>query len=116
MNVSFNNRVITEVYKKESGPRQEVKNGWATPGQKNNLKGLKVLVDAMVGEISIPAGSTAYVKEETLHTAAWASKSLKSENLTESFMLLPTQEIEYIDVLPLEKDAPKRTPVTYTIE
>lgn len=95
---SFSNKLIVEVYQRESAPRAEIRNGWATVGQKNTLKGLTVLVSANLSDGTyIPRGSVAYIKEETLHTAAWAAKNLKSDTVSGEFIVVPLSEVEYID-------------------
>ena len=90
-------KLIVEAYI-PTGLKAEVKSGWATLEQKNNLKGLKVLIQAHLSDGTIiPPGSTAYIKEELLHTQPWAKNKLKSDTLTGEFIIVSTNEIEYID-------------------
>ena len=95
MTFSLNNRVILEQYTK-SGLKSEVKNGIATPGQKDGIKGLLVLVDAYLPDgRRIPKGSTAYIREEILHTHAWASKPLTCDTIPGKFMPVDVTYIEF---------------------
>jgi len=92
---SFNNKLILEAYK-HTEIRPEGNKGCV--GQKNNLKGLKVLMQANLSDGTIvPAGSTAYLKEESLHTAPWAKNKLKSDTIKEEFILVTMGEVEYIE-------------------
>jgi hypothetical protein len=96
MTFSLNNRLVLEAYVKD-GLRAKVQNGIATPGQRDGLKGLRVLVGTVLADgRHIPKGSTAYIREETLHNAAWAAKLLTCDFLTEKFILANLQDIELI--------------------
>jgi hypothetical protein len=93
---SFNNKLILEAYA-HTDVKAEVKHGWATPNQKTVLKGLKLLVQMTLSDgTHIPAGSTAYLKEESLHTQQWAKNKLKSDTLPGEFILVTMNEVEYI--------------------
>lgn len=93
---SFNNKLILESYK-HTEIRPEGNKGWIQAGQKNNLKGLKVLVQAILsdGTIVLP-GSTAYLKEESLHSAQWAKNKLKCNTISQEFILVTMAEVEYV--------------------
>lgn len=97
---SLNNRLVLEQYIKE-GLKAKVSGGIATPGQRDGLKGLKVLMTAVLtlpyGEQRIPAGSIAYIREEVLHTHPWASKPLTCDKLSEKFMLVDLTYVEFIE-------------------
>lgn len=94
---SLNNRLIVEAYKKEA-LRGEVKNGFAFVGQKLTLKGLKVLVDAKLNDGTIIIkGSTAYVKEESLHTQAWAQKTMEASYFQEPFLIIDLNHVEFVE-------------------
>lgn len=94
---SFNNRLIVEAYKAEGGLRSEIRNGFATVSQKNNLKGLKVLISASLSDGTyVPAGSTAYIKEELLSTQPWAKNILQSDTLKTQFITVALSDVEYI--------------------
>lgn len=94
---TFNNKLIVEAYK-HAELKAEIKNGWAMASQKNNLKGLKVLIRAVLSDGTIvPAGSTAFIKEESLHTQVWAKNKIKSDTLPGEFILVTMNEVEYID-------------------
>jgi hypothetical protein len=107
MTFSLNNRLILEQYVKE-GLKSEVRGGIATPGQANGLKGLKVLIHAVLtlpdGPREIPVGSTAYIKEEILYNAAWAAKPLTCNTLPGKFMIVDLCHIEFFDI-PYERPA-----------
>ena len=93
---SFNNKLILEAYR-QTEIRAEGNKGWIQAGQKNNLKGLKVLVQATLpnGE-TIPAGSKAWIKEDFLHTQPWAKDIRKCETLPGEFILVTMNEVEFI--------------------
>lgn len=94
---SINNRVIVEQYIKEA-LKAKVQGGIATPGQRDGLKGLKVLVDAKLSDGTIiPKNSVVYVKEEALHSHPWAVKPLTCDKISERFMILESSYIEFID-------------------
>lgn len=93
--VSFGGKLVLEAYK-HTEVKAEIRSGWATAGQKNSLKGLKLLVDACFQDQRIPAGSTAWLKEELLHTQPWAKNKLKCDTLSGEFILVTLNEVEYI--------------------
>jgi hypothetical protein len=98
MSFSLNNRLVLEVYVKE-GLKAKVSGGIATPGQRDGVKGLRVLMDAYLADgRHIPKGSTAYIREEVLHTHPWASKPLSSEFLPVKFLLVESSYIEFFDI------------------
>lgn len=93
---SMNNRLIVQVYKKEA-LKSEIKNGFALIQQKVSLKGLKVLVDCKLSDNTlVRKDSTAYIKEETLHTQAWAQKALECDALKEPFLIVDLSYVEFI--------------------
>lgn len=93
---SFNNRLIVEAYRKD-GLKSHVSNGFAFIEQKVSLKGLTVLIDAKLSDGTlVPKGSTAYIKEELLHTAAWAQKILQSDTLPTQFIVVDITHVEFI--------------------
>ena len=93
---SINNRIVVEQYVKE-GLKSKVVSGIATPGQRDGLKGLKVLVDFRSEHVCIPVGSTVYVREEALHTHAWASKPLNCDKIGVPFLMLELSYVEFVD-------------------
>jgi hypothetical protein len=94
--LSFNNRLIVEMYKKEALKSTE-KNGFAFIAQKLSLKGLIVLVDAKLNDGTfIKKGSIAYIKEEALHTQAWAQKGLECDAIEGSFLIVDMNFVEFI--------------------
>lgn len=93
---SLNNRLIVEMYKKEA-LRSKVVNGFASVDQKLTLKGLRVLADAQLDDNTlVKKGSTAYIKEEALHTQAWAQKALESDYFKEPFLIVDKIYVEFI--------------------
>jgi len=93
--LSFNGKLILEAYK-HTEVKAEIRSGWATTSQKNSLKGLKVLVDACIQDKVILAGSTAYIKEELLHTQPWSKNKLKCDTLPGEFILVNINEVEFV--------------------
>jgi hypothetical protein len=93
---SINNRLVVEQYVKE-GLKSRVVSGIATPGQRDGLKGLKVLIDFQSKDVSIPKGSIVYVREEALHTHAWASKPLTCDRIGTPFMMMELSYVEIVD-------------------
>jgi hypothetical protein len=102
---SLNNRLVLEQYIKE-GLKAKVSGGIATPGQRDGLKGLKVLMDAHItlpyGAFHVHIGDIAYIREEVLHTHPWASKPLTCDKLSEKFMLVDLTYVEFIETLQQE--------------
>lgn len=95
--LSFNNRLIVEKYTKGELRHKET-NGFAVIDQKVKLKGLLVLVDAyLANDIHVPKGSVAYIKEESLHTQAWAQKAYESDGVPAPFLIVDLTNIEFID-------------------
>ena len=89
-------KLIVEAYK-QTGVQAEIKHGWATASQKNNLKGLTVLIQAVLNNGTIvPVGSTAYIKEESLHTQQCAKNKLKCETIPQEFIIVTMNDIEYL--------------------
>jgi hypothetical protein len=102
MKVSLNNRFIVEQYVK-SGLIAKISGGIATPGQRDGLKGLKVLVDATVSSPNfyqrIPAGSIVYIKEEALHSHPAFSKPLTADGIEGKFLIVDLSFIEFVDIV-----------------
>ena len=96
--ISVNSRFILEPYIKEA-LKAKVQGGIAMPGQRDGLKGLKLLVDGLLpnGD-KVPAGSTAYIREEILYTHQWASKILTLEGSDMKFILVDLQHIDCFDI------------------
>ena len=100
MTFSLNNRLIVEQYVKE-GLKPKLMGGIATPGQRDGLKGLRVLIGTTLSDgRQVPQGSIAYIKEETLHTQSWAGKPLTCDTIPEKFMIVDLVYIEFIDDVP----------------
>lgn len=94
--VSLNNRLIVEKYVKGE-IRAKEKNGFALIDQKTQVKGLKVLMNALLAnDVLVYKGSVAYIKEEILHSAAWAQKSLESDAVSGPFLIVDLSQVEFI--------------------
>jgi hypothetical protein len=97
MTFSLNNRVVLEQYIKE-GLKAKISGGIATPGQRDGLKGLRVLMDAYLTDgRHIPKGSVAYLKEEVLHSHQWASKPLTCDTIDGKFLIVDLSFVEFFD-------------------
>jgi len=91
------NKLILQAYQ-HTEIRADGNKGWIQAGQKNSLKGLKVLVDAKLSDgITVLKDSTAYIKEDSLHTSVWAKDKRKCDTLPGEFILVTMNEVEYID-------------------
>lgn len=97
MKRTLNNKFVTEQYVKE-GLKAKISGGIATPGQRDGLKGLRTLMTTYLSDGTyIPEGATLYIKEEVLHTHAWASKPLSCDAIPEKFLIVELQFVEFID-------------------
>lgn len=95
---SASTRLVLEEYVK-TGLKAEMRHGIATPGQRDGVKGLKVLVDAHLPDGNfIPAGSFAYIREESLHNQPWVTKLLSCEKIPGKFMLVELAHVEFFDI------------------
>jgi hypothetical protein len=98
MTFSINNRLVVEEYIKE-GLKAKISGGIATPGQRDGLKGLRVLIEGRLNDgTRIPKNSMAYIREEILHTHAWASKPLSCATFPGKFLLAEIAHVEFIDI------------------
>jgi len=94
---SLNNRLLVEAYKKGE-LRSKVSNGFATIDQKSTLKGLRVLIEGRLTDGTIVRrDSIAYIREEVLHTQAWAQKPLECEFFKQPFLIVDAGNVEFID-------------------
>lgn len=94
---SFNNRLIVEAYKNEGGLKTTISHGIAMVSQKVTVKGLRVLVETKLADGTIvQEGSIAYIKEELLHTSAWAKKLLECADVDGQFMIVELKDVEMI--------------------
>jgi len=93
--MSHNGKLILEAYE-QTGLKTQIKSGWATVSQKNELVGLKVLVNALLPDgIEIVAGSLAYIKEESLSTQPWAKARYKTKDSLGEFIIANISDVEY---------------------
>lgn len=94
---SLNNKLVLEEYIKE-GLKAQMVAGIATPGQRDGIKKLKVLVGTRLADgRDIPAGSYAYLREEALHTQAWSSKLFTTSGIVGKFMIVDLPWVEFIE-------------------
>lgn len=95
---SVNNRLIVEPYIK-GGLESNVQNGIATPGQKDGVKGLKLLMRFQFPNGHwVEPGSLVYIREEVLYQP-WASKLLTCPAIEGKFMIVELTYVEFIDGL-----------------
>jgi len=90
--ITLNNKILCEPYLGGKGLKSEVKSGFATVQQKNNLVGLKVLANAHVKvsadkTLEIGAGSIVYFNEETLYTYPQYHSPIKNDVLDQPCIL-----------------------------
>ena len=99
MKTSYNDQIITEVYKQGQGLKTEIRGGFAFVSQKTQLAGLRVLVDAKLNDGSfICKGSTIFVAEDELSTMAWAKTPKTAETLdTKEFIVVPLRNVVFVD-------------------
>ena len=94
---SLNNRLVVEVYKKGE-LRHKESNGFAFVDQKVKVHGLKTLMDAKLNDgDNIPSGSIVFIKEESLHTAAWAQKAYECDGIEGKFMIIDISVVEFVN-------------------
>jgi hypothetical protein len=93
---SMNNRLVLETYQK-GGLNASISNGFAFVEQKVTIKGLKVLMDVRLSDGTfVRQGSTAYIREEVLHTHAWAQKVFQCDTLPCSFIVADLSNVDFI--------------------
>lgn len=93
---SLNNRFILEKYTKEGLRADHSQKGFAMIAQKTSLKGLKLLVDCQTEKSLYRKGMTAFVKEEILHTAPWASKIWECPGIEGQFIIVDISHVEFV--------------------
>lgn len=95
---SVNHMVIVEPYAGPKGLKSKITSGVAVVQQKTGVIGLKVLADAEISDkISIKAGSTVYIKEETLYTLKEQySKPLECDAVGKPFVLAQYQHVVFV--------------------
>lgn len=92
---SFDKLILEGYIKTEV--RENVRSGWSSgPDQRSQLKGLRVLVQSVLSDGRvIPVGSTAYIKEESLHTGTVGKNRYKSDTLKGEFIVVHINDVEY---------------------
>lgn len=98
---SLNNRLVLEPYITDRALKANVSSGFAMVQQKVALKGLKVLVDAVLltGSATtryIKKGDIAYIREELLHTQIWAQKTLECDVIEDKFIIVDMVHVEFV--------------------
>jgi hypothetical protein len=102
---TLNGRIFVEQYKKQE-LKATVRGGFALMAHKSSLVPLKILVDARLSANEvISAGSTAYIKEETLFLKTAAGQNggapipvFHNEKVSsEGFHILDLSQVEMID-------------------
>lgn len=105
---SFNNRFIVEPYRSDGSIKATTGSGFALISQKVSLKGLKLLADVLLSDrpsvsvdgITRPqmiyAGSTIWIREETLHSAAWAKQIMECEGIEGKFIIVDSRDVEMV--------------------
>ncbi len=95
MTFSVNNRLILETYV-DRGLTSKVNAGLITPGQRDGIAGLKVLMQATLSDGRvIPAGSIAHIREEYLVIHPWAKKEMVCDFLPTKFIIVDLLHIEF---------------------
>lgn len=81
--ISLNDTFLVEPYEQGQGLKGNIKSGFAYIAQKQNLIGLKLVIDAKLSDGSVvKAGSKIYIAEDLLTTQEWAKKN-KTADFTE---------------------------------
>ena len=105
---SLNNRLVVEAYLSDRALKAKETNGFAMIQQKVEVKGLKLLMDARLTQMGnvqidgvsapaiVPKGSTVYIREELLHTQAWAQKILESPAVEGKFIIVDVNNVEFV--------------------
>jgi hypothetical protein len=98
---SVNNRLIVEAYLTDRSLKAKESNGFAMIQQKVAVKGLRLLMDAMITQTSgvimvLEKGARVFIREELLHTQPWAQKILESDEVDGKFMIVDFNNVEFV--------------------
>lgn len=97
---SVNNRLVLESYKADRTLKANVSSGFAMVAQKSSVVGLRLLAPARIsiGDswYVLSKGSIAYIREEVLHTAIWAQKTLECDLIEGKFIITDISQIEFV--------------------
>jgi hypothetical protein len=89
--VSVNNKLICTPYEGGKSLKAEVKSGFATVQQKNNVVGLELLADAKVSLggnlIDLKKGTMVYFSEEVVYNNKNFHTPIKNDILQEQFII-----------------------------
>jgi hypothetical protein len=95
--MSVNKKVICEPYKEPRGIKGGISSGVAFVKQKNNIYGLRVLMDAAIDDrISLKAGDVVYLTEEMLYTNKNYSNPMECKEVKEQFVIIEFNHIVFI--------------------
>lgn len=89
--MSLNGLLIVAPYDRGQGVKVEVKSGFATVAQKNDVVGLKLLVAVNLNGKTYPAGSTVFFREDDLASKPWAKEIRKVIGEQESFLIIDSK-------------------------
>lgn len=94
---SLNNRLVVEAYKTDKSLKATVSNGFAMVQQKVALVGLTVLIGTKLSDGRfVPAGATAYIREQLLHTQPWAQTHLQCDTIDKPFIIVDCTHVEFV--------------------
>ena len=94
---SYNRKVICEPYVSKGAIQSEIKGGMSFIKQKSSVIAMKVLMDAQIDDkLTLKAGSSIYILEETLHNQASYQKPLTSIGVKESFVMVDFGHVVFI--------------------
>ena len=91
--ISINGKLLLEPYVSSGAIKAEIKSGFATVKQKSTLIGLKALhpskwIDKNGHARSVNRGDTVFLKEEDLHTQAFAKTVFNLDSDQEKFIIV----------------------------
>lgn len=97
---SFNNRFILEPYHSDRAIKMTTGSGFALIAQKVSLTPLRLKVDfegIVHGYYThLPKDSVVYIREEFLHTQAWAKQVLECSDIDGKFIIVDSMYVEMI--------------------
>lgn len=96
---SYNDTLVTEVYKQGQGLKSTEIKGFSFVSQKIGLVGLKLLIEAKLNDGSfVPAGSVAYIPEDHLSTLPFGKDVRTAKALGDTeFIMVPLRNVVFIE-------------------
>jgi hypothetical protein len=95
--MSVNKKVICEPYKEPRGIKGGITSGVAFVKQKNNIYGLKVLMDVIIDDkISLKIGDIVYLTEEMLYNNKNYSTPMECKDMKEQFVAIEFGHVVFI--------------------